>query len=831
MNMEKLFKNKILMVLLMVLSISNVQIANAQKGKLPSLNQLAASAAQQIKAGSKVKCAPVAKAPDANAEVLFDEDFSAFTDGSEEELGTNVTAGYNDGDPYIDPSYMHGQNGWWGVGVYSAGGMAALAYPNYGGALNTPRREMYGRLHVSFRIKVRDGNPATWKAPVIVNCCKGSFEQPTGVNNITMSELGSCSYLFGYYPSDGWQQVDVDIYNPSHDDDSWIQIHCVTRAPAGYLIDDFKVTRDYDFAMSPEKLKSTDFTDDGFTASWTPGAENAYSLFSLIEHKVTGKSPRTINETFANATIGSDGNVDASSLADAGWKLNLGAKGSQLKTGDDGSKALILNEVTDTIETPLYGGHINNLSLGLSAQYDPESYGVIMIDGWDGFKWQNISYKYLMELADAPEQFDIQPYEGSIQKYTKVRLYPVQLNDGDEVLLSSVNAELSPDVTVTQLMTNVRTENNYIVLHELDPNAEYFYSVTGCKDDNIKSAPTAWTHALGCPAPKVNAATNISDNSYTANWDKSPKATQYEVKNYKATEIAQSTADYPVLVDNFTNAKSDDGNVKIATETSFDAYSDNKGWIADGDALLYDGAIGTFSLGNLYSPELSLNNNNGKFKIHLKLRGYNGAKLAVQSTSTYGIVDLKSTGTDGFTAQAEATLAFEDGMAGERLMFYACGASAQGVVIESIEVTQDVEAGDYVYQLDGTNVTESNSVSCDFNNLTPDTGFNYAYTVTAKGDYYGESYSSAPSNYQTVDLTTAINGLQTGNNKMTRIVAIDGYNIVVATAVNKNIRVYDISGKLCLTVNAATDETTLTVGNPGVYVVTDGTDAYKVAVE
>ena len=827
--MGKLFRNKFFVALLMMLSIGSAVNANAQKSKFPSMKQLAASATQQIKTGHTISCAPKAKAPGANAEVLFDEDFSAFTEGSDEQLGENVTAGYNDGDPYIDPKYVHGQSGWWGVGVYSAGGMVALAYPNFGGVINTPKREMYGRLHVSFRVKVRSGNPSTWQAPVIVNCCKGTNASPSIVNDIPTNNLGSCTYQLGYYTSDGWQQVELDMYNPSHGDDSWIQIHCATYAPAGYLIDDFKVTRDYDFAMAPENIQSTDFTDDGLTVSWTPGAENKYSLFSLIEHKTTGKSPRTVNETFANATTDKSGNVDLSSLTDDSWHLSLGKAGSQLKTNDNGSKALVIDEPTDTIVTPSHGGHIEKISLGLSAIYGSNSYGALMIDGWDGFKWENVTYKYFMELSDAPTQIDVQPSEGSIQKYTKLRLYTVDLNDGDQVMLSSVNAELMPDVTVSKLMTDVKTENSYIVLHDLDPNAEYFYSLTGCKDDNIKSAPTDWTHALGCPAPKVDEATNVSENSYTANWEESPKAVMYDVKNYKATEIKENTADYPVLVDNFTNAKTEDGKVVVSDETSFDAYTDNKGWTATAYGLLYDKALGICSLGTLYSPEMTLNNNNGKFKVHLKLRGYNGAMLAVQSVNTYGVVELKTTGTEKFTAQADTTLTFEDGKAAERLMFYACGANMQGVVIESIEVTQDVEAGNHVYQLEGRNILNVGTTSYDFGNLTSD---NYAYTVTAKGNYYGENYSSVPSAYQAVSLkTTAISGMPASNGSALRIAGINGNMITVSTDGSKKIMVYDISGNLCQTVNATAGETTLSVGGTGVYVVTDGTDAYKVTVK
>ena len=78
--MGKLFRNKFFVALLMILSIGSAVNANAQKSKFPSMKQLAASATQHIKTGHMINRAPKAKAPDANAEVLYDSERTSLQD-------------------------------------------------------------------------------------------------------------------------------------------------------------------------------------------------------------------------------------------------------------------------------------------------------------------------------------------------------------------------------------------------------------------------------------------------------------------------------------------------------------------------------------------------------------------------------------------------------------------------------------------------------------------------------------------------------------------------------------------------------------------------------
>ena len=66
---------------------------------------------------------------------VIDEDFIYFTAGTEDEPDSETIEDIN---TWIIPdSYFH-QPGWMGSGVQQAGGTCALAYPDYGGCINTP---------------------------------------------------------------------------------------------------------------------------------------------------------------------------------------------------------------------------------------------------------------------------------------------------------------------------------------------------------------------------------------------------------------------------------------------------------------------------------------------------------------------------------------------------------------------------------------------------------------------------------------------------------------------------------------------------------------------
>lgn len=692
-----------------------------------------------VRGGSKFTAPSPRRAdPDAEAEVLIDEDFSKMTEGSETELGEDLCAGYFSRKPEIDAAYTQ-LPGWTGMGVYSAGGQAALYYEGYGGCINTPAREMYGHLHVSFRIKSREGNDAARRAPIFVNCLHGDIYQSQAVCEDNGGQ-NECMQVDGLYPDQGWVEMNFDMDNPYRGDDCFLQINTGNYNQAGYVVDDVRITRDYDFACRPSQPTAADFTEEGFTVTWTPAAENNGYLFSLVEEKVTGTESESGSEDFEALSA-------EAPLAIEGWEISLGDSNAlSADQGCNGSKALIFDDAADYVITPTNGGRLTGFKAHVWGRAaDESSTAYLMLDGWDGMQWKYIGHLFLSDLApyDGPVGIDLGTMEGlDVTAYTHIKFHVGQLGEGEFGLIDDISWISGPAESWTTLMDEAQIAEPSITLADLDPELEYYFRLRGAKDYTYLSAWTEWQHALGIAAPSSLEAKDVEpeNGAYTACWKPAAKALSYTVKNYKYQTIAEDTPDYPVLTDEFSRVVTDGEMTQLGSDPlTLDDYTDIPGWSVTRSGLLYDGAIGVCGFGNLYSPELDLSHNGGNFKVHIVARALTEASMAVQSVSQAQQVDFGPSEGKGPNAWQDVTLEFTDGQIGEKLMFYSL--TSNGVFIDKIEVTQDVAKDDTML----TSLYEQEVPECTsiFTGLVPDT--DYAFTVQAHGAWRGQTCVSTPS--------------------------------------------------------------------------------------
>ncbi len=225
----------------------------------------------------------------AQQEVILEEDFSKITGGTEETPGAEIGS-YSQSGNSAWPDGVTSTPGWWGIGTYAIDGSLGLCRTGMGGVVSTGPMNLYGNLHVSFRAKARVGNPEGKTQLLIVSITKGDINNP---------ELSSAegAKLLNLKVEDGWQDVELTFRNPNKGDDSRLQINGMTYTPAGFVIDDIKITRDYDFCLPPTAMSCSNFTDDGFTIDWEPGAENNSYQFWLAQEKKLSE-PFDATETF-----------------------------------------------------------------------------------------------------------------------------------------------------------------------------------------------------------------------------------------------------------------------------------------------------------------------------------------------------------------------------------------------------------------------------------------------------------------------------------------------------------------------------------------------------
>lgn len=202
----------------------------------------------------------MAKAPtraEQQAETLLFEDFSKFTAGSEDNPDpTMLPESYlTDNNPLLPEQYTH-KPGWWGMGIYQAGGTCFLGYPEYGGIITTPGMNMNGVIRITFKGKAAPANGEKG-AHVILCFVSGDPYNPTKIVE---------KYQYVALTSE-WAEYTYDFNVDYTGDDACLQINGITY-DAGKYIDDLKIERIGTFLSTPRATEATEYTGDSFVANW-----------------------------------------------------------------------------------------------------------------------------------------------------------------------------------------------------------------------------------------------------------------------------------------------------------------------------------------------------------------------------------------------------------------------------------------------------------------------------------------------------------------------------------------------------------------------------------
>lgn len=755
-----------------------------------------------------------------NAELLLHQDFSLVTEGSETELGPDMVPNYVNQDPYISSEYM-GEEGWWGFGVYAAGGAVALAYPGYGGALNTPMMNMNGRVFVKIRVKAMEAN--TTQVPFYLNCLKGSLFTQEAVSNIPMGMTGSSLNLFRVSKDEGWVEYIAMIYCLNEDDNSWVQINATTYSK-GLLVDQIDIYRDYDLCTAPSNLYASDFTADGFTASWTPGLNNDSYLLSLKEERKTGMS-ETFHVTFDNVKVDDNGVIITETLPE-GVEAWLDSSFPQISTdmGKDGSPAILLHSMSEMIVLPSNGLGIKSASFYAQSESYDGSWGMLYIIGFFGSGSRVAGGITLPSLVEG-KQINVYDYVDGLSDYDAFGFMLQYPSEDEFVAISDISWTTVAPTETTLVREDVPVDGNVCVLTGLDPECDYSFSVKGVSESGLISEATQFTQAIGCPVPVVLPAEDIqADGSFTARWNPSPKAESYEVKNYKIISVKEDTPDCVILEDNFEGAYTHSfDDVEYVLGDNLDGIADLPGWSAN-VAFYADGGVGTLYNGDLISPTMNLSHNGGKFKVRIVARIISGCGIVVQCNQTsYQVIMAPGTIDDLVFESEEYELEFEDGTDMTRLMFYSL--DGNGYLIENVQVLQDLEAGDSVTSpIEQVYAEGHDTDSHSFSGLEVSKDFSYAYSVTAVSTYGSYIYRSAESGLMPVDFTqVSVDRLSADSS-----ISVCGLNVSVNLPGNVEIRVFDIAGRVVSAIDGKEGINTLTLPASGTYLVKYGDRIAKI---
>ena len=191
----------------------------------------------------------------------------------------------------------------------------------------------------------------------------------------------------------------------------------------------------------------------------------------------------------------------------------------------------------------------------------------------------------------------------------KMNIYECTLND---------DGTITPSSEAVQTKQNSTLSKEVLASDELDP--EKIYKITIFNDYSKLYEIGFKTPIQGIETPVATDATEVTTNSFTANWNACEGATSYTLR---VTPKPETTGPELLISENFSAFTDDEGSINLGS--SLDDYMQNAGWTG---SYVYERAGGlqlgsTSYAGSLTSPQLDLTNSNGKVTVKFKAYSYN----------------------------------------------------------------------------------------------------------------------------------------------------------------------------------------------------------------
>ena len=753
----------------------------------------------------------MAKAPtraEQQAETLLFEDFSKFTAGSEDNPDpTMLPESYlTDNNPLLPEQYTH-KPGWWGMGIYQAGGTCFLGYPEYGGIITTPGMNMNGVIRITFKGKAAPANGEKG-ADVILCFVSGDPYNPTKIVE---------KYEYVALTSE-WAEYTYDFNVDYTGDDACLQINGITY-DAGKYIDDLKIERIGTFLSTPRATEATEYTGDSFVANWQAQLATDDYLLTAYTRRVPEGDDITAETDF------SDG------------KMPEYISGENVKVtpiiGSESDNAIELGQ-NSVLIIDGQGGLLHDMVYKFWMQLDtPEEHEqAIYVDGWNGTSWQSITISNVHNRSDKPEQIvDLGKLEDQYPAYfrfrdlyTKVRITGPE-DAGYRFYFDDLKMTSSQPIETIYACNETPVKGTSYKVTGMDPNADYEYYVQAVLDDE-KSDISNVVKVYQLLKPTTTEATDVDPRGgFTANWNALPKAEEYQTMCYRITDVTADNEAYPLLTETFKGATKDGATLDTPylvgndyASESLDDVADNVGW--SGIGLAYAGnMVGCgqdMGMSQLESPTFDASHNNGVFNVSFNCYGTPGEMMVVQNAEiSYQYVSLK----EGVT---NYNLTFEDGADNTCLVFYVMNGTP--FLIGDVKVTQSMKAGEQIRTCLATSPWIAET-SYFFSNAVADGEDKIGYTVQARYKRDLTWYYSPLSDVQIVEDKSGVDDIQIDN---ACSISLNGRMLTVEADAAENVAVYTINGT---TLAAHSGNISMTLPDKGVYIVRVGDKVQKIFVK
>ena len=785
--------------------------------------------------------------------VVIDEDFSGFTDGTEDNPSTATML--DDMGNFVNKSALKpysealSYKQWGGAGIFSAGGCLAIANGMF---LNTPAGDMSGEVTLTFRARLSKAGGST-----TLNALKLMF--------ISRSSLVDYEVKF-YNLTDEWQTFTYTS-TLGEFEHSGFQFYSMYASNI-ILVDDIRLEQTRTSIPAPKVQEAENMTDTSFKAVWNKSIEADHYLLSVFT-KNESKELMTVSEGFDNIKADDKGNIDATSPNyPEGWEFawkdndlsNHIAKGEG--AGTDNKQAVRLIDTGDAITTPYCPEGIKSLKFWVKAEANDgqPKYSSILFTVNFGKGVYTVDNYIDIPTMFAPAKrdgyyFDLTETLSAFDKIYSVKIeYIREEDDKTTILFDDFSYTTNKPTTYNYVLKDQEVEQQDnedgtvgFEVNGLDPDTDYTYSVKSVNSE-FTSVASDEQEVYAVSIPTALPATNITANSYTANWTSHKKVDFYRVDQLQQTVIDKDTKDYVMLDEDFSKVTSSfteadllDGFYEADDRTSGYMPLDDithiagwkasstvrvNGWLGGNEAKQGSGTIA----GAIVTPTIDLSHNEGACNISLRVWGSEGDWLIIQGSNPASLATIEFPKGGGIV---EKTITMPLCTSKEQLTFYSNNYKV--FLIDYIKITQDVKAGDKVTTITGSVLTEdADTKSMVMTNPGFSDGHDVLYRVTAmrydKDSQESHKYysTSTPSDLMLVKNPNP-SGIGSVETAAENVAGVEG-GIVVNAANATTVNVFNLSGQLVASKACGNGHAFVSVA-PGVYVVKTNSTAAKVVVK
>ncbi len=769
----------------------------------------------------------------AETTTILDEDFSRFTQGSEDVPGPQIEYV----DRYHIPADMTSTPGWTGQGVFPcAGSIALLDRTDTSGKLgyiSTPPMNLGGTATLTFRARTL---PGTSGGSLWIAVCDPDYGPGDDEKDFILSEK--------------WDTYTLVASEASLTSKNYFQF----QAENGYVqIDDIKIDFKRDRLPVPQTLKPVNVSPTEFIARWQDVGVPKYRLNVLCKSEPEEVVKGVLSESFDGLNLNPGSNTI--NLSDPGypegWEIDLSSNGSQdvstqAGTFNSAPLSLFFDAVGDVITSPATPEPIYNFKFWVrpsSMEENEEVLSLLRIEIYHSRtgKWENIAHLPYYWMTSDGAFYEFAP-SALGDDATRVRMSMIQRGNID-FYVDDVTLSYSTGLVVTNFIKDLDVEATEYNVRDIAPRNEYIYYVQAVDGDLISNpSDETWVDGITGLKPQALEATEITKSSFTANWRPLGHATDYKVETSRITHANTDMNGVLVLEEDF-NAIDSEGQDWISPYDFSEKGMASTAWCAT-QPIWKPGMAGTQgtswigAAGLVFSPRLDLSANDGKgfdveatvvttvasIPLEDETELPEGVFVMVLKSHTdsqalaFGYIETPEVGSHS----AKVNVPNPDGVDLSDVIVAFMNVTGTEFYVDDVKITQDLKAGDVLRAPCAVTFTQETSARID--GLREGSDHAYSVTASAMRDY--ESYVSLPSDVVTVSTSTSAVRLpehpasgvsvSTGPSSIS-VVAPEGTEILVIAA-DGMVKARSLSA---LSISAT----------PGVYIVKAGSESFKVMVK